>query len=89
LSRLGQAWAGVGRQAGAAGGALQGAVDGGPEDLEDRGDFGDGVVAAVVHAADLVVLGGARLGGLAAQFAPDVDQRPTRTMVRAGSEVVG
>ena len=31
------------------------------------GDFGDGVVAAVVHAADLAVLGGGEAGGLAAQ----------------------
>ncbi len=60
---------GVGGERGQAGGALQGPVHGWPADAEQAGDLGDAVVAAVVHAADLAVLGGPEGGLLAAELA--------------------
>ena len=49
--------------------AVQGPVHGGPADAEQGGDPGHVVIAAVVHAADLAVLGGLEPGLLAAQLA--------------------
>src|SRR6266581_5242565 len=49
--------------------AVQGPVHGGPADAEQGGDLGDVVIAAVVHAADLAVLGGLKPWLLAAQLA--------------------
>lgn len=59
----------IGRDRAQISSAFEGSVDCGPADAEEFSDLGDVVVAAVVHAADLTVLGGLEAGLLAAELA--------------------